>query len=253
MQAGKPYVVSMLENSKTLLAAILGLTWLALPVATATAGSNMVVVELYTSQGCSSCPPADEALAQISARDDVIALSLHVDYWDYIGWRDTFAQRQFGERQVAYRDAWHKSVVYTPQMVVQGAHDVEGSRSRNLAKAIATVQETDPPIKVTVERQGGMLKCRIEPGPEPVVGTIWIAKYTKNAPVEITRGENAGRTITYTNVVTNLSRIGSWSGSEPDEVAMPQPEPGEGVAIWIQDGEGGRILAAAKIENPQTN
>ena len=253
MQAGKPYVVSMLENSKTLLAAILGLTWLALPVATATAGSNMVVVELYTSQGCSSCPPADEALAQISARDDVIALSLHVDYWDYIGWRDTFAQRQFGERQVAYRDAWHKSVVYTPQMVVQGAHDVEGSRSRNLAKAIATVQETDPPIKVTVERQGGMLKCRIEPGPEPVVGTIWIAKYTKNAPVEITRGENAGRTITYTNVVTNLSRIGSWSGSEPDEVAMPQPEPGEGVAIWIQDGEGGRILVAAKIENPQTN
>jgi len=243
----------MRKYGKTLLAAIVGLTFLALPLATATAGGNVVVVELYTSQGCNSCPPADAALAEISKRDDVIALSLHVDYWDYIGWRDTFAQRQFGQRQAAYRDAWHKSVVYTPQMVVQGGHEVEGSRPRNLAATITAAQETDPPIKVTVERQGGMLKCRIEPGPKPVAGTIWIAKYTKSATVEITRGENAGRNITYANVVTSLNRIGSWAGSEPDEVAMPQPEPGEGVAIWIQDGEGGPILAAAKIENPPPN
>jgi hypothetical protein len=95
-----------------------------------------------------------------------------------------------------------------------------------------------------------MLKCRIEPGPKPVTGTIWIAKYLKSAAVEISRGENAGRNITYTNVVTSLNRIGAWAGSEPEEVAMPQPEPGEGVAIWVQDGEGGPILAAAKIENP---
>jgi hypothetical protein len=250
MRTEEPYVIGMRKHGKTLLAAIVGFTFFALPLATATAGGNMVVVELYTSQGCSSCPPADAALHEISKRDDVIALSLHVDYWDYIGWRDTFAQRQFGQRQVSYRDTWHKNVVYTPQIIVQGRGDLADSRPRNLVAAIATAQETDPPITVTVERVGGMLKCRIEPGPVPVSGTVWIAKYTKDASVEITRGENAGRTITYTNVVTNLSRIGSWSGSEPDEVAMPQPEPGEGVAIWIQDGEGGPILAAAKFENP---
>jgi hypothetical protein len=211
----------------------------------------VVVVELYTSQGCSSCPPADEVLAQLSGRDDVITLSLHVDYWDYLGWRDTFAQHQFSQRQAAYRDAWRKSIVYTPQMVVQGRHDVKGSRADNLAAAIAAAQEVEPPIKVTIERQGGMLKCRIEPGPKRTVGIVWIAKYTMSATVEISRGENAGRTITYMNVVNSLNRIGSWAGIEPEEVAMPQPEPGEGVAIWIQAGDAGPILAAAKIENPR--
>jgi len=240
----------MLERTKIATLALLGLVWLALPAPVAQAGGNMVVVELFTSQGCSSCPPADDVLAQLSGRDDVIGLSLHVDYWDYLGWRDTFAQRQFGQRQVGYRDTWRKSVVYTPQMVVQGQHDVVGSRPRKLAKAIDAARQDVPPIKVSIERQSGMLKCRIEPGPERMVGTIWIAKYTKSAAVEITRGENAGRNITYTNVVTSLNRIGSWEGIEIEDVAMPQPEPGEGVAIWVQSGDNGPILAASKIENP---
>jgi hypothetical protein len=216
----------------------------------AQAEGNVVVVELYTSQGCSSCPPADEVLAQLSGRDDVIALSLHVDYWDYLGWRDTFAQRQFGQRQVGYRDAWRKSVVYTPQMVVQGRQEVMGGRPDELAAAIASARADGPAVNVTIEREGGMLKCRIEPGPEHKVGTIWIAKYTRSATVEISRGENAGREITYMNVVTSLNRIGSWEGTEIEDVTMPQPEPGEGVAIWVQSGENGPILAAAKLENP---
>ncbi len=243
-------IISMHRRGKMMILAVIGLAWLTLPIQFATAGSNVVVVELYTSQGCSSCPPADETLAVIADRDDVIALSLHVDYWDYLGWRDTFGQRQFGQRQVAYRDAWRKSVIYTPQMVVQGRHDVTGDQPEKLASAITTAQEIEPPIKVTIDRQGGMLKCRIEPGTKPVVGTIWIAKYTMSATVEIDRGENAGRSITYTNVVKSLNRIGTWEGLEIEDVAMPQPEPGEGVAIWIQEGEVGPILAAAKIEYP---
>jgi hypothetical protein len=235
---------------KLLILTVLGLVWLGSPVPAAKAQVAPVVVELYTSQGCSSCPPADETLAILAGRDDVIALSLHVDYWDYLGWRDTFAQRQFGERQVAYRDAWRKSVVYTPQMVVQGSRNAIGIQPDDLAAAISAAQEAEPPIKVTIERRNGMLKCRIEPGVEPVVGTVWIAKYTLSATVEIDRGENAGRNITYMNVVKSLNRIGTWEGNEPEEVAMPQPEPGEGVAIWIQAGEAGLILAAAKIENP---
>ncbi len=250
MRVGCAYVQSMFGRGKFMLLAVLGLAWLALPGSTAQAGSNAVVVELFTSQGCSACPPADDVLAVISGRDDVIALSLHVDYWDYLGWRDTFAQRQFSRRQYAYRDAWRKSVVYTPQMVVQGGQEVTASDADDLAAAIAAAQQVEPPIKVTIERRGGMLKCRIEPGPERVAGIVWIAKYTLSATVEISRGENAGRTITYMNVVNSLNRIGSWAGSEPEEVAMPQPEPGEGVAIWIQAGEAGPILAAAKIENP---
>jgi len=230
--------------------AVLGLVWLVLPAPVAQAEGNVVVVELYTSQGCSSCPPADEVLAQLSGRDDVIALSLHVDYWDYLGWRDTFAQRQFGQRQVGYRDAWRKSVVYTPQMVVQGRQEVMGGRPDELAAAIASARADGPAVNVTIEREGGMLKCRIEPGPEHKVGTIWIAKYTRSATVEISRGENAGREITYMNVVTSLNRIGSWEGTEIEDVTMPQPEPGEGVAIWVQSGENGPILAAAKLENP---
>ena len=97
-----------------------------------------------------------------------------------------------------------------------------------------------------------MLKCRIEPGPERATGTVWIAKYTLSETVPIDRGENAGRTITYTNVVKSLNRIGTWAGVAHEDVAMPQPDPGEGVAIWIQSGEAGPILVAAKYENPIT-
>ena len=152
--------------------AALGIAGVALSAPVAQAGGNVAVVELYTSQGCKSCPPADDVLAQLSGRDDVIALSLHVDYWDYLGWRDTFAKNQFTQRQAAYRDAWRKSVVYTPQMVVQGRHDVMGSRADDLAAAIDAALRIEPPVKVTIERHGGMLKCRIEPGPERTVGIV---------------------------------------------------------------------------------
>ncbi len=260
MTARRPYVPGMLGQAKIIVCAALGLAVAALTApagaqgtsqGAAGAGPAPVVLELYTSQGCSSCPPADETLARLAGRDDVIALALHVDYWDYLGWRDTFAQREFGLRQAGYRDAWHKSVVYTPQMVVQGQHDVSGLHAGQLSAAIAEAQAAVPPVNVVIERSGGMLKCRIEPGPNPVSGTIWIAKYIRNAKVEIERGENAGRTITYTNVVSSLDRIGTWEGSAAEEVAMPQPGPGEGVAIWIQDGAAGPIMAAAKIENPE--
>ncbi len=250
MMARNPYVHTMLARMNIAILATLGLASLELSAPLAQAGGSMAVVELYTSQGCNSCPPADEVLSQLSGRDDVIALSLHVDYWDYLGWRDTFAQHQFTQRQNAYRDAWNKRVVYTPQMVVQGRYDVMGSNAGDLAAAIDAALQVEPPIKVTIERQGGMLKCRIEPGAERTVGIVWIAKYTISATVEINRGENAGRTITYANVVNSLNRIGAWAGVEPEEVAMPQPGPGEGVAIWIQAGEAGPILAAARIENP---
>jgi len=248
MTGGWDYLRRMHNLRKILATAVLGIAVLALRDVPARAGGTPVVVELYTSQGCNSCPPADVAVSELARRDDVIALSLHVDYWDYLGWRDTFAQHQFGQRQHGYREAWGKRVVYTPQVVVQGARDVRATIGA-LESAISAAQSQEPPITVSIERSGGMLKCRIDPGPRPVTGTVWIAKYALSETVEIERGENAGRELTYINVVNSLSRIGDWAGSEPEEVAMPQPDPGEGVAIWIQDGAAGPILAAAKIEN----
>ena len=238
----------MLERMKSGLVAI-GLALALVHAPGPAAGESPVMVELFTSQGCSSCPPADEVLSQISDRDDVIALSLHVDYWDYLGWRDTFAHRRFTERQISYRDAWHKTVVYTPQMVVHGAMDVRGSNARAVAAAIAKAQAAERLVNVSIKREGGMLKCLIAPVAGPVTGTVWIAKYSLSERVAIERGENAGRTITYRNVVRSLDRIGTWSGADPEEVSMPQPGPGEGVAIWIQKGNAGPVMAAAKIEN----
>ena len=236
----------MLVAVRSAFLAILAALALAAPVR----AEQPVVVELFTSQGCSSCPPADRLLAQLAEREDVIALSLHVDYWDYLGWQDTFADPKFTERQHAYRDAWSKNVVYTPQMVVQGAHDVPAADAKAVAAAIARAQDPAPVIDVSVELEDGMLKCRIAPGPEPVTGTVWMAKYSLEKTVEIARGENAGQTMTYHNIVTSLMRMGKWSGSETEEVEMPHPDPGEGVAVWIQKGKAGPILAAAKVENP---
>jgi hypothetical protein len=250
MRRRSAYVSPMLRVLKSALPAVVGLAWLVLPGQVAHAQERAVVVELFTSQGCNTCPPADAVLAELSGRDDLIALSLHVDYWDYLGWRDTFAQRRFTQRQVAYRDAWQKSVVYTPQMVIHGRRDVAATRTGEIDAAIDAARSGDAPVSLAILDQGGMLKCRIEPGPEPVTGTVWIAKYSLRTTVDIGRGENAGRTLTYANVVRSLNRIGDWSGAEPEEVAMPQPDPGEGVAVWIQAGESGPIFAAAKIENP---
>lgn len=253
MARGCPYVLPMLPNARIAVLALLGALFglAAMPSgAEAQTPEQPVVVELFTSQGCSSCPPADSVLAELSGRDDVIALALHVDYWDYLGWRDTFAQHEFTERQVAYRNAWRKSVVYTPQMVVHGHRDVLATRAGELEAAIKDAREAAPKVTLVIEREDGMLKCRIEPGPKPVGGIVWIAKYTRGVTVEVSRGENAGRMLSYANVVRSLHRIGHWSGAAAEEVAMPQPEPGEGVAVWLQAGEAGPILAAAKIENP---
>ena len=246
MTACSFYAGGMFRPARNLLYAAIGLA-ACLVGGAALAGERPVVVELYTSQGCSSCPPADAALADLADRDDVIALSMHVDYWDYLGWRDTFAQHQFGQRQEAYREALKERVVYTPQFVVHGGTTV---RASGLGPAIRAARNAADVVHLAIEPHEGMLMCRIEPLAGPVSGTIWIAKYTRVATVEITRGENAGRTTTYHNVVTSLSRYGDWSGDAPDEYPMPQPEPGEGVAVWIQDGDAGPILAAARIENP---
>ncbi len=215
--------------------------------APATAGDNVVMVELFTSQGCSSCPPADRILADLATREDVLALSIHIDYWDYLGWKDTFARPEHTERQFAYRDHFGNRVVYTPQMVVHGQHDVRGSRADELERAIDTARAAPGPARITILAEAGMLKATLDSNMPPEPCTIWIAAYDGRRAVSIGRGENAGETWEYFNVVDKLMRVGTWDGIS-QQIALPQPRPGGGVAIWLQDDSTGRILTASFVE-----
>lgn len=241
------WVVDYPGNMKKLLRTLMAiLAVLGFSVA-AKAADDVVMLELFTSQGCSSCPPADANLGKLSKRDDVIALSMHVDYWDYLGWRDTFAKREHTQRQVAYRDAMGARVIYTPQMVVQGRFDVPGYRPDQIEEAIGAAYRLPRLANISIQRADGMLKAIVTSRGEMSECTIWVASYDRSATVEIARGENAGEQITYHNIVDKLMRVGSRKSHAPQEVALPQPDPGTGVAIWLQDVETQRIISASFI------
>ncbi|MDH3195468.1 MAG: DUF1223 domain-containing protein [Hyphomicrobiales bacterium] len=207
------------------------------------------VVELFTSQGCSSCPPADAFLGELKARDDLIVLSLPVDYWDYLGWKDTFGKPEHSERQYAYSRARGDRRVYTPQIIVNGGDHYVGSHRSAVKKAIG---ETELPLEVLIKLEDGSINITIA-GADLRVGhtTIRLVTYTSAAEVAIGRGENRGHTITYNNIVRSMRPIGMWKG-EAMTVSLPRDEIlGEdidGCAVIVQeDAEGGpgRILGAA--------
>ena len=220
-----------------------------LPAAAMADGAdNVVMVELFTSQGCSSCPPADENFAKLAARRDVLALSLHVDYWDYLGWQDTFGQAEHTLRQAQYRDRMGGRVLFTPQIIVDGAASVPGFRRDLVDAAIKAAEKLPHPARIEIDRDGGMLNAEITGAADRGPSTIWVASYDRAATVEIERGENAGRTVTYRNVVEKLMRVGPWRGDRAARFPLPQPAHGEGVAVWVQDDRTGRILAASYAE-----
>lgn len=228
-----------------LLAGLIGTT-----APAAQAADNVVLVELFTSQGCSSCPPADRNLGDLALRDDVLPLSMHVDYWDYLGWRDTFARRAHTERQYEYRRLMGARVVYTPQMIVQGSQDVPGYQPDVISAAIDRAATVERSASISIAEDQGMYEAEVttaaDGGREC---TIWMASYDMQAVVNIERGENAGREITYHNVVQKLMRVGPWDVGASQTVSLPKPEKGEGVAIWLQDDQTGEIIAASFIEN----
>lgn len=215
------------------------------------AADNVVLVELFTSQGCSSCPPADRNLAALAKREDVLALSMHVDYWDYLGWRDTFASTAHTERQYEYRRLMGARVVYTPQMIIQGREDVPGYKPDMIAEAISKSAAVPRAAGIAIADVDGMYEAVITgtaSTPEQTC-TIWVASYAQESPVEIERGENAGRTITYHNVVEKLMKVGPWDTDAPQTINLPQPAAGEGVAVWLQDDATGEVISASFIEN----
>lgn len=219
--------------------------WMALSGGAATA--NPVVVELYTSQGCSSCPPADALLGEIADRDDVIALGLHVDYWDYIGWKDQFADPAFSARQRAYARAAGQRTVYTPQIIVNGRDHLVGYKPMKLAELMQTYKARPLPVSVDLRRDGDRVEIEARAvGEIPSGGcVVQVLTYDPYASVEIGRGENAGRTLEYFNIVRDLVEVGRWDGNGTwrATVRVPADRP---VAVLVQARDHGPILGAAK-------
>jgi hypothetical protein len=211
------------------------------------------VLELFTSQGCSSCPPADALLKSYGDSDEVIALSLPVDYWDYLGWKDTLASSKFSERQRAYARRRGDGAVYTPQVIVNGTAHVVGSDRGQIERALAADQARFSAGQVPVRfwLRGGTIVIETGPAPDGTQikdATIWLAVVQKRAEVQIQKGENRGKTVVYTNVVRELAPVGMYSGA-PTVIrlvrhAIMRPET-EACAVLIQQGEAGPIIGAA--------
>ncbi|MEM9755366.1 MAG: DUF1223 domain-containing protein [Pseudomonadota bacterium] len=207
------------------------------------------MVELFTSQGCSSCPPADALLADLAEREDIIALSLHVDYWDYIGWSDTFADAAYSARQRAYAQAAGTNVVYTPQMIIGGADFVVGHRPMAVFDAIMDQADAPASIEVTVEASGDSFVIEAQMvGAAPGAGLlVQMIGYVPEQSVDIRRGENANRTLTYHNIVTSWDLLAEWTGAAQLSVQV-QPGSGAHYVVIFQEHGPGRILAAARLQ-----
>ncbi|WP_134500908.1 DUF1223 domain-containing protein [Microvirga pakistanensis] len=213
------------------------------------------VVELFTSQGCSNCPPADALLVEYSQKPDIVALSFPVNYWDYLGWKDTLAHAEFTNRQKNYAHARNDRQVFTPQMIVNGKKSCIGSDRAQIEKAIQATGKgrSTLPVDVAIAEQNGMVTVSLTEMAEVQhrEAEVWVLPVLRLQTVPIERGENKGRTVTYANVVRGLKRIGEWRGGPARfEVSAETARSGaDGYVVLLQAQEGDKpsvILGAAK-------
>tara|TARA_B100000780_G_scaffold158660_1_gene110933 strand:+ start:720 stop:1418 length:699 start_codon:yes stop_codon:yes gene_type:complete len=206
-----------------------------------------VVVELFTSQGCSSCPPVDVYLADLAKQSNVIALAWHVDYWDYIGWKDSFASPVFTERQRAYAHAQKQRMVYTPQLIVNGVDHIKGKIYDEVSAAILKVTAQKAFIKLSSSRAGAAYAVTLSAGHQNGAFDVQLVRVSPNNTVEILHGENAGKTVSYVNVVMDWRSLGWWDGQ--DKVTFRTGDLAQGkYAILVQDQGHGEIIAAAWLQ-----
>ena len=205
-----------------------------------------VVVELFTSQGCSSCPPADALLAELAGAEGVIALALHVDYWDYLGWTDSFAEPRYTERQRAYAKAAKSRTIFTPQMVVQGAERLKGHDATRIREKIAAHRMREVPVGLTLAPDGDGLAVRIEAREEGLgPADVHLVRFVPEETVAIDAGENAGQTVTYSNIVTDWETIAHWDGATPLELRVEAAGDGP-LAVIVQQKKMGPVLTAGR-------
>jgi hypothetical protein len=205
------------------------------------------VVELFSSQGCNSCPKADKLLGELAAMPGVLALTYHVDYWDYLGWKDTLGSPEFSQRQYDYAKARGDMDVYTPQMIVNGDKQMVGSQRSEVMAVLAQSHRKgwDVPLSLT---DGGK-ELVVEAGAGPVgEATLWVLPVLDRISVKIGKGEIAGQEVTYHNVVRKLLPAGMWNGA-PTRLSLPKdsimPEGSTACIALLQQGKAGRVMGVA--------
>ena len=248
LSALNPYFTGM-RNLKTALygLAALGLAMFGGPVAADT--DSPVVVELYTSQGCSSCPPAEAFLGELAKRPNVIALEFHIDYWDYIGWKDPFASPDYTARQRAYSARMGERYVYTPQMVIQGQTHEVGSKRYLVEKKIALIRDNaSPGPEVVLKKVDNSVQVTVNGKPGDDAYDVFFVTFDAKHETKILRGENRGKVLANTNVVRAFEHSGRWTGDSFQELMSLAGKKGDGgCAVIVQKANQGPITAAAVL------
>jgi hypothetical protein len=244
-------------NRRSLLAGAAATALLGGPASASPPASGPWAVELFTSQGCSSCPPADAQLGKLRERPDIVALSFHVDYWDYIGWKDPFADRAMTDRQRTYARVLRQRYVYTPEMVVDGIAHEPGTNKGSIDEMLASAQRQSP-------RRATPQLARVMDGPLTITlapfkfdgaqdagkrADVVLAVYDRRHSTPVPRGENTGHTIENFNVVRRLETVATWDGSAAAWTVDPDRfKPGQGIAVLIQHADQGAMLGCNKLE-----
>jgi len=222
------------------------------PIAMTETEPFRAVIELFTSQGCSSCPPADAVLEELSRDASLITLTFPVDYWDYLGWKDTLGSPRNSDRQRGYAKNRGDGAIYTPQAVINGATHVNGAKKSEIMSAIDLAARNTSgrvPVRLWQERNTlNIATAPSRPGQPPTEATIWLGVVQSKAEVAITSGENAGKTLTYTNVVRDLAAIGLWKG-QALRIQIPRGAvmlaETEKIVVLVQESKSGPIVGAA--------
>jgi hypothetical protein len=219
------------------------------PSPAASATGRPTVVELFTSQGCSSCPPADALLGELTRRPDVLPLAFHVDYWNRLGWKDPYASAEATARQRGYARLLDLRTIYTPQMVVDGRIDVIGSERANVLKAIDRARAAQVTVPIELATEAGGLRVRVGAGEAPSAGaSLWLVGFDRQRVTKIGAGENGGRTLPEWHIVRGFTRLPDWTGTAQDVGVPAQQVSGyERVAVLLQDAAG-RMLGAAALD-----
>jgi hypothetical protein len=210
-----------------------------------------VVVELFTSQGCSACPPADALLGRMSRDSSIVSISWHVDYWNDLGWKDTLSRANFTERQKAYQKSLDVRFIYTPQIVVNGAWETVGSKERKVEGLIEKGRQAGLTVPLSYEARDGGVEVHIGHGDTQAPATLWLVNTRSSEHVDIGGGDNSGRSLTYTNVAKSVRKLGTYTGAE-QTLMIPASDLGrdgsDGCALLLQEGGTGPIIGALAID-----
>lgn len=210
---------------------------------------HRVLVELFTSQGCSMSRSANSHLGELAKRNDVLALTFHVNYWDYLGWKDTFAHDEFVKRQKKYIASLSSRKAYTPQMVINGLHDVVGSKINDVNETIRGETALNSLVRVSSQERGSRMEVTLasKSGSLAKAADVFAVYYIPSAVVEVTSGENAGQRLVFSNVVTRIRNLGKWSGTTNWTHDFSAPE-GLKTAIIVQLVDQGPVLTSVVLK-----